>query len=163
MNKKTLWLLGLLVASCWWLWHRRSGATYHAPADRAALVNRIWIDRLPQSDTDKIHLFVLLDRWQRVGLFEHASGWEGEFVGFQWKFRANNDDRLQLRFPQDNKTATITWDVRRCDERGFELCLTMRGNPRGPDRWFSRKDWVLESSDELGVWRQRLSERAFIQ
>jgi hypothetical protein len=163
MSKKIWWLLGLLVVSCWWLWHRRSGATYHTNAARSALVNRLWIDHIPQSETDKIHLFALLDRRQRVGLFEHASGWEGEFAGFQWKFRANNDDRLQLRFPQDNKTATIAWDVRRCKERGFELCLTMRGNPRGPNRWYSREDWVFESPEELKAWQQRLNDRAFLK
>ncbi|MCS6859710.1 MAG: hypothetical protein NZT92_05250 [Abditibacteriales bacterium] len=161
MHKKTFWLLGLLILSCWWLWHRRSGATYHTAADRAALVNRIWIDHLPQGETDKIHLFALLDRRQRVGLFEHTSAWEGEFAGFEWRFRATNDDRLQLRFPQTNQTATVVWDVRPCNERGFDLCLTMRGNPRGPQRWYSRKEWVFTAPAELQVWRDRLHKRAF--
>lgn len=158
MSRKTWWLVGLLVVSSWWLWHRRSGVTVHTHAERALLVNRIWVDRLPAKETDKIYVFALIHP-EGLGVFSHASMWEGNFAAFEWKF-GGKQDRVQLRFPQDGKTAAMTWEARRCQEKGFDYCLTLRGSPRGPNRWYSMRDWEIKSLEDVKAFQPHLGTQA---
>ncbi|HIE51630.1 MAG TPA: hypothetical protein EYP85_07700 [Armatimonadetes bacterium] len=140
--------LGLIVGGLvvWGLWSSRT-PNAPRPQQRELLLDRLWIERLPRSERDKFHLFVALFQNQ-VGMFLYQSLWEGEWTGFQWHFR-QGDERLHLRFPQTGQTAAIEWKITRSDRPGFDYCLTMKGNPRGPHRWYSKRGWEIRSLGEV--------------
>ena len=44
--------------------------------------DRLWIDHIPRSETDKMNVFVALSQRPRqppIGIFEQVSMWEGHF------------------------------------------------------------------------------------
>ena len=111
------------------------------------LVNRVWIDRLPEHDTDHFELLVLVDD-EPLGLFRKASQYEGTYAIFRYELRG--DDKVQLLFPQDKSKHEVKYDARACDVKDFDYCLDLTGAPRGAKRYVSRKEWELGDARDVG-------------
>jgi hypothetical protein len=149
--KRKLWIgvLGL-VATLWLVahWHgQRTEVRTTADKDEI-LVNRLWVDRIPQKETDQFHILAVLTQRQKVGVFQHGSVWEGDWAAFQWQFQGKDKD-LHIRFPQSGKTAEVKWSIQDCRKTPFDYCMDTKGNPRGPEKWYSRKDWVIGSVGDI--------------
>jgi len=113
-------------------------------SDAKTLVGRIWIERLPRSDTDQIELVALLAD-DPVGVFQRQSRYEGSHALFRYELRG--DSKAQLLFPQDKSKHEVAFDARPCDVNGFDYCLDLSGSPRGATKYYSRKEWELDASD----------------
>jgi hypothetical protein len=114
--------------------------TAAAPPD--VLVNRVWIERMPASATDFVHV-LMIDQLggERIGFVQRASTWEGTHALFEWS--RPRDGALTVRFPQDQSKYDVTYAANACDEAGFDYCLTVRGLPKAVNRYFSRKGWEI--------------------
>ena len=114
-------------------------------SDAKTLVGRIWIERLPRSDTDQFELVALLAD-EPIGIFRRQSRYEGSYALFRYELRG--DSKAQLLFPQDKSKHEVAFDARPCDVTGFDYCLDMIGSPRGAAKYYSRKEWEIDASDQ---------------
>jgi len=150
MKNRKLWTFALLVVALVWLWshvtHRQAPSLRTDEAGKPLLLDRVWIDQMPQQPTDKIHLFVAITE-RPLGAFEHRSVWEGTWEVFRWRMR-REDQRFLVELPQTGDKAEIEWDAQACREGGFDYCLTLKGSPRGPERYYSKKGWEIRSRAE---------------
>lgn len=138
-RKKIVIIVIGLVALAWILWPSSTPSTPdHGPDDE--LVNRIWIDRLPTSATEKINVFVMIDD-PRVGVFEKTSAYEGEFTLFEW--RREEDGKIRVFMLQTEKTHKLKARISNKDCGRFDLCMKLKGAPRGPKSYHSMEDWVI--------------------
>ena len=117
--------------------------------DLKLLRDRIWIDHMPRSETDKVHGFAVLSRKQRqpvMGGFFHQSMWEGHFEGFRYE---QTGEELRIVLPQSGDRETLTVKPWRCNEGGMDYCLEITGASRGPTKYYSRRGWEIRSLREL--------------
>lgn len=150
MKRRRLWMgIGGLVVALWLVGHWRSQRMEIRSGEQkdSILVNRLWVDHIPEKDTEAFDIFAVLTR-HPVGVFQHGSLWEGNWAMFEWQMKGENKD-LHIRFPQSGQTATIEWLIQDSRKVPFDYCLTLKGNPRGPEKWFSRKDWVIGSLSDV--------------
>lgn len=116
------------------------------------LVDRLWIDHLPASETDLVtHLIVLKHPAEEVGgVAGRSSQWRVHLELFRYRLRG---DRLEMRFPQtnDHVRATVrTWKCKGEVKEPFELCLQLKAGRRTLEL-YSREDWIIPTGvpDEL--------------
>ena len=119
-------------------------------SDQKLLVGRIWIDRLPQRDTDHYEAFVAVEE-SSVGVFQRASAYEGAFEIF--KYEPRGDGKLQLLFPQSKKKYDVKYDAKTCREKDFDYCLALVGAPRGVPKYYSKKGWEIDGRDSAELER----------
>lgn len=102
------------------------------PAHDAAkiLESTPWFDRMPQSETDQIHLWAFL---RGEGVYFTGNAYKGSFEAFRYFVE---DDLLKLRMLDENKTYSTHFRIERFDDRVFDWKLTLEGAPRGPNVYY---------------------------
>ncbi len=158
-NKAALVGVVAVVAA---LWFARSGGDDEAAqdvraSDDAELVNRFWISKVPQTAKEKIDVFVMLDE-PHFGLFETTSAFEGDYTFFEW--RRNDKGRIEIRMLQTDKGHKLAPNVSRSGCGAFDLCMTVKGAPRGAKKYFSMDDWIIEPGSAGTVDELRAAARA---
>jgi hypothetical protein len=147
MNAKTLWMLAAALVA---LAIAGSALRSRVATSPTVLIGRVWIDHLPERDTEHFEIFIAIDEGS-LGVFEKASAYQGSFEVF--KYEPRGDGKLQLLFPQTKKKVDITYDAKACSEKGFDYCLTLGGAPRGAPKYFSKKGWELDVKDPAELQR----------
>ena len=147
-KKKIIIIVIGMAALAWFLWPQ--GQATDDPSDGPDLdsefVNRVWIEHLPKNITDKIDILAIIED-PRVGVFQNSSAFEGDFSLFEW--RAGGDgERATLRVTmlQTEKTHKVKYRVSNRDCGRFDLCVRVKGAPRGSKRYVSMEDWVIEGN-----------------
>jgi hypothetical protein len=120
--------------------------------DNALAFNRLWLSHIPQHERDKVSIYLLLEE-EAVGIFQESSVYQGDYDLFSFKTDGN---ALLLTMLQSQKKAKATYKASRCNERGFDYCIEIKGNPRGPARYYSRKGWEVDSTEEARALSQKL-------
>jgi len=124
-------------------------ATAPAASTQQLVKDRLWIDHIPRSETDKMNVFVALSQRPRqppIGIFEQVSMWEGHFEAFRYE-QTNEEWRIHL--PQSGDKETLTIKASECHQSGMDYCLEVEGASRGPKRYYSRKGWEVRSLDAV--------------
>ncbi len=148
---KKLALIPVLAAVVYGGYRMRAHETAHTTVD---VRDRVWIDHLPRNDRDTINVFALLTQ-QPVGIFQATSAWKGGFEAFRYEKQGNE---IRALFPQNGDRERITVSECPCDVRGMDYCLEVSGSSRGVKKYYSRKDWIIESRDQVdGVVQHALS------
>lgn len=143
----------IMVLAAWWLWPKGS-CDKHAPTggDFELLANRIWIDHIPTNEREKINVFLMLDE-PTFGMFSKSSAYEGDWAAFEWSMEKG----LVLKMLQNETKHRVNPKLAtgaRCAP--FDHCLKLGGSPRGPKKYGSMEDWVINSADQFDA-RQFLS------
>ncbi len=111
------------------------------------LVNRFWVERLPQDERDMFgHLLVMKHPQGKFGAVGSSSQWRHLIEVFRWNLRG---DQLELNFPQDQVRARVgvrTWNCEGQAPEPFELCLEI-STQRGSVMFYSREDWEIRPHD----------------
>lgn len=121
--------------------------------------NRLWIDKLPSTQKEKIDLIVSVDD-PRIGFFQHTSAFEGDFAMFGWSAK---DNKITIEMLQTGKKHKLRMKVTDKDCGRFDYCLEVKGAPRGAKRYYSMEEWVIDGSSisdskTLPLWaRQQLA------
>jgi len=128
--------------------------TRSAPAPEATKVtalDRIWIDHLPKTESDTIHVFAAISA-EPMGVFQATSVWKGNFELFVYEAHG---DTIRAVFPQDKSREELKVSATECNEvRDMDYCLVIKGASRGPKKYYSRKGWEIEaasSADDLAL------------
>lgn len=124
--------------------------------DTRLVKDRLWIDHIPRSETDKMNVFVALSQRPRqppIGIFEQVSMWEGHFEAFRYE---QHEEEWRIVLPQSGDKETLTIKASECHERGMDYCLEMKGASRGPERYYSREGWNIRDLDDVGAMRAKV-------
>ena len=156
-------LLLVLTASlllAWWVWpsHSETTDTTLRGGDFSILANRIWIDHIPTDERDKIHVFLLFDD-PSFGFFSNTSSFEGTWAAFEWHLEKG----LVLSILQNQTTHKVRPKISsdgHCVP--FDYCLKLDGDPKGPGRYGSMEDWVVNSGQGVSA-QQALAQFVFPQ
>lgn len=105
--------------------------------------NQVWIDAIPMRDTDKIQIFAAFNDPQ-LGLFQNTSQWEGDYSIFT--YTAKGDHGAEIELMQTGKKHKLNFKLSTKDCGRFDVCMTVKGAPRGPKTYYSMSDWVIEGS-----------------
>lgn len=123
-------IAALLLAGC----GSKSADHAIAPEDaRQLLIDRNWIDRMPETERDKLHVYRFVPK-MGGGVYQDRTIYKGTFELF--KFTATGDEiRFDLLETHDNVTSAY-----RIEEVSgpapFDLRLTIFDDPRGPRTYF---------------------------
>tara|TARA_R110002096_G_scaffold408075_3_gene607078 strand:- start:57405 stop:57893 length:489 start_codon:yes stop_codon:yes gene_type:complete len=135
-----------LVLAAWWFWPSPEEANDNG-GNFDVLANRIWIDHIPTNERDKISVFILFDD-PTFGGFSTSSAFEGDWTAFEWSL----DKGLKIHMLQADKKHHLKPKIASgaaCAP--FDHCLTLKGAPRGPKKYGSMEDWVVNGQAEFDV------------
>lgn len=154
--RKTLIVTAALVGAGYatYRWHcTSSSSTVTTEHDGRLVKDRLWIDHIPRSETDKMNVFVALSRRPRqppIGIFEQVSMWEGHFEGFRYE---QHGEEWRIVLPQSGDKEMLTIKASECHEAGMDYCLEVVGASRGPTRYYSRESWVIRDLEAVEAMR----------
>lgn len=138
--KKLLWI-GLLALGFCFGWRAFHGSTTTSDGgDPTLMLDRLWIDHLPDNERDNVRAFVALSR-QPLGAFETRSRWKGDWEVF--RHESKDDGNVRLVFPHSHEHEQVQVRTVRCDSDGFDFCMELHGSSRGTRRYYSRKGWEI--------------------
>ncbi|MEZ4297132.1 MAG: hypothetical protein R3B70_19355 [Polyangiaceae bacterium] len=144
MKKSRRWLAFPLLAVAAYFGVRSLGGDSGADRDEppGLLFRRVWLENIPESPTDYTHGLYVIET-PSAGAFQRASAYDYHVEIFRHDQSGN---KLTLSFPQTDKSAKVTFTIKRCDDLPpFDLCLTLSDNPwGGPKKYHG----FFESEDE---------------
>ncbi len=117
------------------------------------LVDRLWVDRMPQSSRDIVGKLAVIRSVDHgpYGVVERGSVWRHRTEIFQWALRG---DTLRTVWPQDRVEGTFEVRTYECEDEApepFELCLELSDEDHTLTL-YSRRGWVIRprgDGDEL--------------
>ncbi len=123
----------------------RAPSTHALPASEAQklLLNRNWLDRVPEKVDDKLHVYRFVPS-MGGGVFQDRTIFFGTFELFT--FEADGARiRFNLLHTGDKRISTYTIEpLPTPGPDGVDLMLTIADDPRGPKRYYG---WRKESAD----------------
>lgn len=122
-------LLVCLGAAC------SSKSPTSVPPDAAGklLIDRNWIDRMPQTHDDKLHVYRFVPT-MGGGVFQDRTLFKGTFELFKFKITG---DLVEFDLPQTREKATSQFRIETVDGPApFDLKLTIFSDPRGPGVYY---------------------------
>jgi hypothetical protein len=138
MRSKLLVMAMALGAATWLLW---PDSAHH---EKDVFFDRVWLDRLPQTPTEKFDVFLVLQD-PGAGVFQNTSFYEGDYSVFGWE--DHRPGRMKIIMLQNQQRHELGYEITDKGCGGFDYCMRLRGAPRGAERYYSMRDWVIESRD----------------
>jgi hypothetical protein len=136
----------------WWSGSDADDARASRGADPSMLLDRIWIDGIPEGYTDYMNVFVALGE-QPIGVFQKASSYRLEAELFQFR---REGGKMAVIFPQTSTKKSFSYKISYCDDLPpFDLCLDIDKNPwGGPRRYYGDSEETLDAA--LALYRRLL-------
>jgi hypothetical protein len=114
---------------------KESSTSRIIPSDAAAalLIDRNWIDKMPESHTDRLHVFRFVPS-MGGGVYQDRTLFKGTFELFVYKVKG---DSLDVVLPETHERATTKYTIETVTGPApFDLKLTLSSLPRGPQIFF---------------------------
>jgi hypothetical protein len=104
--------------------------------------DRLWISELPTSPRKPITAFLVTRTHgaRLAGAFFQGSAFRGEHDLFEWQPKAQG--RATIRFFQDDEVTSVRFETCK-PSHGFDHCIVLHGDPKGVERYQSRRRWVV--------------------
>jgi hypothetical protein len=97
---------------------------------RDVLINRNWIDRMPETQSDRLHVYRFVPS-MGGGVYQDRTLYKGTFELFM--FKVERDDHLVFVLPETHEKVTSQFAIERvAGPPPFDLKLTIWSDPRGP-------------------------------
>ena len=107
-----------------------------ASDSRDVLINRNWIDRMPERTTDRLHVYRFVPN-MGGGVFQDRTLFKGIFELFMFKVER---DHLVFELPETHEKVTSQFRIERVSgPRPFDLKLTIFSDPRGPSVYYGMR------------------------
>ena len=145
-------ILGAVVVTAVYGAYRWQHESQERPRNLA--FNRIWVDHLPTSERDPVHVFAAFPRWAQGG-FALETRWHGEVERYRFEIEG---DELAAVFPWTGDRERIRLRAYRCDEKDMDYCLEVSGSKRGTTKYYSRNGWEKGNVDDMEAFRATLFE-----
>ncbi|HMG22644.1 MAG TPA: hypothetical protein VK607_15025 [Kofleriaceae bacterium] len=97
---------------------------------RSVLINRNWLDRMPETTTDRLHVYRFVPN-MGGGVYQDRTLFKGTFELFMFKVERGN--HIVFHLPETREKVTSEFAIERVDGPApFDLKLTIFSDPRGP-------------------------------
>jgi hypothetical protein len=104
---------------------------------RAVLIDRNWIDRMPENTTDRLHVYRFVPS-MGGGVYQDRTLFKGTFELFM--FKVERDDHIVFDLPETHEKVTSQFAIERVDGPApFDLKLTIASDPRGPHTYYGMR------------------------
>ena len=121
---------------------------------RQVLIDRNWIDRMPETERDKLHVYRFVPN-MGGGVYQDRTIFKGTFELFQFE-ATNSEIRFNLLETHDKVTSHYT--IEHVDGPApFDLKLTIDNDPRGPHTYYGMR---AETDSDGHVLEQELRSKA---
>ena len=111
-----------------------SDARLSASDARSVLIDRNWIDRMPETTQDRLHVYRFVPS-MGGGVYQDRTLFKGTFELFL--FQVERDDHLVFTLPETREKITSQFVIERVDGPApFDLKLTIASDPRGPHVYY---------------------------
>jgi hypothetical protein len=101
---------------------------------RNVLIDRNWIDRMPETTTDRLHVYRFVPS-MGGGVFQDRTLFKGMFELFM--FKVERGDQLVFDMPETGEKVTSPFKIESVDGPApFDLKLTISTDPRGPHVYY---------------------------
>jgi hypothetical protein len=119
---------------------------------RDVLIDRNWIDRMPESTTDRLHVYRFTPS-MGGGVYQDRTLFKGTFELFM--FKVERGDHIVFDLPETHERITSPFLIERVDgPTPFDLKLTISSDPRGPQVYYG----IRSETDRDGhLLEQRLA------
>ena len=140
-----------LAAGC----HRHEAQRGVSPDEaRQLLINRNWIDRLPQKVDDKLHVFRFVPS-MGGGVFQDRTIFAGTFELFQFRQDGRTIDFDLLHTGRRHMSRFTIEPIAPRKKGDVDLKLTLEDSPRGPSIFYGWRQGGADLDGELqGLWRR---------
>lgn len=102
---------------------------------RDLLINRNWIDRMPETTTDRLHVYRFVPS-MGGGAFQDRTLFKGTFELFL--FKVERGDHLVFELPETHERVTSQFAIEKVTGPApFDLKLTIWTDPRGSHEYYS--------------------------
>ena len=136
-------LLVLALAAC----HGTSSPKLSASDARDVLIDRNWIDRMPETQTDKLHVYRFVPT-MGGGVYQDRTIYKGTFELF--KFTVENDDHIDFDLLETGNHVKSQFTIERVDGPApFDLKLTVWSDPRGPGVYYGMRSETDRDGHDL--------------
>ena len=115
----------------------KSSPQLSASDARDVLIDRNWIDRMPENTTDRLHVYRFVPS-MGGGVFQDRTLFKGTFELFM--FRVERGDHIVFELPETHERVTSQFKIEKVDgPKPFDLKLTIATDPRGPHVYYGIK------------------------
>ncbi|HEX3762483.1 MAG TPA: hypothetical protein VHW23_27465 [Kofleriaceae bacterium] len=101
---------------------------------RDVLINRNWIDRMPERTTDRLHVYRFVPD-MGGGVYQDRTLFKGTFELFM--FKVERGDHIVFQLPETHEKVTSQFQIEHvAGPQPFDLKLTIFSDPRGPHVYY---------------------------
>lgn len=101
------------------------------------LINRNWIDRMPETTKDRLHVYRFVPS-MGGGVYQDRTLFKGTFELFM--FRVERGDHIVFELPETHERVTSHFIIEKVDGPApFDLKLTVFSDPRGPRTYYGMR------------------------
>ncbi len=120
---------------------------------RSLLIDRNWLDRMPDSDRDRLHVYRFVPS-MGGGVFQDRTLYKGTFELFSFSVK---DSAITFKLHETKTEVTSPFTIEKVDGPApFDLKLTITDDPRGPKTYYGMRS----ETDTTGLaLEQRLQAR----
>ena len=125
-------LAGLAATAC-----SKSSDPLSASDARDVLINRNWIDRMPENTTDRLHVYRFVPS-MGGGVYQDRTLFKGTFELFM--FKVERGDHIVFDLPETHQRVSSQFAIERVPgPEPFDLKLTIFSDPRGPHVYYGMR------------------------
>jgi hypothetical protein len=147
MRTHLAFLVVAVLAACS---SKHSGIVDDAEA-RKLLLDRNWIDRMPRSERDRLHVYRFVPS-MGGGVFQDRTVYKGMFELFRF---TTERDEIHFDLPETHQDVVSKFRIESVDgPEPFDLRLTIDADPRGPQVYYGRR---AETDRDGHLLEQRLN------
>jgi hypothetical protein len=118
-----------VVAAC-----SSSSPQLSASDARDVLIDRNWLDRMPETTKDKLHVYRFVPT-MGGGVYQDRTLFKGTFELFM--FAVERGNHIVFTLPETHEKVTSEFKIEKVDGPApFDLKLTISSDPRGPHEYF---------------------------
>jgi hypothetical protein len=134
---------------------KSSGSGQLSASDaRDVLIDRNWIDRMPESTTDRLHVYRFVPT-MGGGVYQDRTLFKGTFELFM--FKVERGDHIVFQLPETREEVTSQFTIERVEGPApFDLKLTIASDPRGPHVYYGMRS---ETDRDGHLLEQRLAAK----
>ena len=119
---------------------------------RDVLIDRNWIDRMPETTTDRLHVYRFVPS-MGGGVYQDRTLFKGTFELFL--FKVERGDHIVFDLPETHERVASQFAIERVDGPApFDLKLTIFSDPRGPRVYYGMRS---ETDRDGRALEQRLA------
>jgi hypothetical protein len=131
----------LLLASALVLAAAACSSKSHDPLSASdasgVLINRNWLDRMPERTTDRLHVYRFVPD-MGGGVYQDRTLFKGTFELF--RFKVERGDHIVFDLPETHERVTSQFQIERvAGPKPFDLKLTIFSDPRGPHVYYGMR------------------------